>query len=64
MVMLSTLTLHLHNNNRLVMEQCNLRTGMSIQKDVFKLIGSVFRCINQKRHVEEFTAIRSSVLTV
>jgi len=64
MVILNTLTLHLHTCNRLVLEQFGFRIIMSIAKGVIKLTGSTFKCINQEKYVQAFSTIWPRILTV
>jgi len=53
-----TLSQHLlHTNNILITEQYSFRKGISTEAAALRLTDSVFKSVNQKMNVEEFSAI-------
>jgi Notch-like protein len=53
----SRLNQHLHANNILVPEQHGFRKSISTEDAAFRLTDGVFKYLNQKIHVEEFSVI-------
>jgi hypothetical protein len=60
----SRLSQHLHTNYILVTEQHGFRKGMFTENAAFRLTDSVFKSINKKCLLEEFSMIWQSLLTV
>ena len=58
------LSQHLHTNNILVPEQFGFRKGLSTDTAACKLIDTVFKSLNQQRHVGEMRCDMAKPVTV